>query len=1317
MWWGQTLPPSKLKGTVIRRDADSAERRSGSRPSARGQGLPPCNAGACAAAAGPGRAAPPVGHGRNNRQAGYAAGSGGGCGGGPGAFEASGYVGGGNGGSMLAGSPRVHRPAPAGNPPGPGTIKRLVRDASVPQLRRPGCGATPGMGRSRSLGSKPSSAPAPQLQRLPPAAPVTQGAAAHPQQAQPVAAKPPRPSSTPAPNHRSVAAAAPPGHGKGTGRQRPNRASPGAGAASGHVASATSVLARMAPAPRVGAPAPRQQESLGSHKGRSPGPRGKEGRSPGSVGRSPGSARRPPKPQPARFGVVKTQSEPAYNASLRPHCPPLSLEAEEEEVEEDVGIDAACEREELPGPAALPARVPSRESARPMPQTMRPAPQGDFSATSASLLPPMHRLILFGGESPEQSRRGDAGAGPRDDAKATTLKPAIGATTLKPAVGSRMREAADESRTGSSASTPRSARACSAASDASPRSQQATESTSSRSSQTRDSSPRSPSDGPTGATEVGGDLLSAVEQSPPTRGAPREEPVKQQLRAVFKLFAEEGELYVDCLPEAVALLGMPRPKDDWVQYALTKACNGRSHLDFPDFEGFVAAFRAHFRESLWAICKGDDREAGCPGGAEKACVLSDVSQILYRAGTPCLPGAALEALTQVRMQPSVGSRQPDPARSLCVAGIPCAQEEVDFDALCRIRHIVARRAGFCRTEYDELVKIFGRHDAAGTGLLGLAQVQVVLTSIGNLPGAEATAEALLEEEVRKMPRQLRLTIADDPTKPCFEWDSFLDCVRSLRERELERVRKQFTTSRHGSVRALLEGLGFAWPSPHAVKEALAASGLTDKSTFSLEDVYAVVQHFGAVDGLSQKEAAQVKKVFERCDTDASGDLCCMEIRPALAWLGCSPDAPRLLQIIEDFDIDSSGKLDRKEFSRLVAKFHEDEVLRARKAFSTIDLQDRGALPESELPRLLQASGHDPSPKDLAMLSAQLRAGGHGAAGLSPSRRELDVQRYLLLESGYRETLRARRLQNEGFGDAEVERHRGEFESLDPGGTGFVEKGHLAQLLTELFPGAESSIEIHSKAKDFLQEMDQDSNGKIDFGEYLHMMRVYGDRVVGEKALSQKQQLDAIGVPRQEVRQLREMFDMFDRDRSNALSFGEMRALLSEVLNLKKAELKELQAFFDEVDADGNRLIEFEEFVKLVLKLQNMNWNDINGAAKAIVEGEKSNQSPGVREAPEAGGSGSTTPAVQNTPVAINGVASPSMGAGAALPAMALMRSMCGVTGSLLLSQNLAATATAGCRPTGEKTVSSLLGSGSLAQVRVLFETLAAVRSTTWVEQR
>jgi len=69
------------------------------------------------------------------------------------------------------------------------------------------------------------------------------------------------------------------------------------------------------------------------------------------------------------------------------------------------------------------------------------------------------------------------------------------------------------------------------------------------------------------------------------------------------------------------------------------------------------------------------------------------------------------------------------------------------------------------------------------------------------------------------------------------------------------------------------------------------------------------------------------------------------------------------------------------------------------------------------------------------------------------------------------------------------------------------------------------------------------------------------------------------IPESKLREFREAFDMFDKDRDGSITAKELTNVMKS-LNHQTSDL-EIQEMINEVDIDGNGKIDFEEFVSLM----------------------------------------------------------------------------------------------------------------------------------------
>ncbi|KAL8161145.1 hypothetical protein V2J09_012634 [Rumex salicifolius] len=134
-----------------------------------------------------------------------------------------------------------------------------------------------------------------------------------------------------------------------------------------------------------------------------------------------------------------------------------------------------------------------------------------------------------------------------------------------------------------------------------------------------------------------------------------------------------------------------------------------------------------------------------------------------------------------------------------------------------------------------------------------------------------------------------------------------------------------------------------------------------------------------------------------------------------------------------------------------------------------------------------------------------------------------------------------------------------FQKFDANGDGRISASELESLLRAL--GSETSQEEVSR---MMSEMDKDGDGFIDLNEFAEFHR-------GSEEI-----LDDSGNGN---RELREAFDMYDKDKNGLISARELHTVLKSLG--EKVSMKDCSKMISSVDADGDGHVNFEEFKKMM----------------------------------------------------------------------------------------------------------------------------------------
>jgi len=142
-------------------------------------------------------------------------------------------------------------------------------------------------------------------------------------------------------------------------------------------------------------------------------------------------------------------------------------------------------------------------------------------------------------------------------------------------------------------------------------------------------------------------------------------------------------------------------------------------------------------------------------------------------------------------------------------------------------------------------------------------------------------------------------------------------------------------------------------------------------------------------------------------------------------------------------------------------------------------------------------------------------------------------------------------------DEQISEFKEAFQMFDKDGDGQIDSKELGTVMRSL--GQNPS---ESELQDMIGEVDADSNGAIDFPEFLIMM--------GRKMKDTDSE-----------EEIREAFKVFDRDNNGVISSAELRHVMTSIG--EKLTDEEVDEMIREADEDGDGHIDYHEFVQLMIQ--------------------------------------------------------------------------------------------------------------------------------------
>lgn len=379
------------------------------------------------------------------------------------------------------------------------------------------------------------------------------------------------------------------------------------------------------------------------------------------------------------------------------------------------------------------------------------------------------------------------------------------------------------------------------------------------------------------------------------------------------------------------------------------------------------------------------------------------------------------------------------------------------------------------------------------------------------------------------------------------------------------------------------------------------------------DLIRFLEAFRAKDGFTRAELAEIERAFRRYDRDCTGAVSTTDVGKVLRWFGYPTSWETQQNLVAEVGASSSGLLNLAALRKIVWKFQLLEVMRMRALVDSHDIDGFRLLSPNDcrsalhsLRRTMGEAGHAVGEIEVdAVFGATASDEDEDDCGPSGSK-GVDLCTFLEHANRLRSLARAGFQDNAGFSAEEVEEMRGRFATYDTDGSGDIDNTELRKLLEEVFLKLSTSSRLRPQLLKLLQEVDADTSGRLDFADFLRLMRQLHDLENLQSRHDEEQAIMQTLFTQTEVEEFRTLFlraerteeEAADGGRRRQLSLARFREMIGTICPLGESHVAELMAVLRETLGlcEGHVGLEagmdFPEFLLLMRRLLDDNFANI-----------------------------------------------------------------------------------------------------------------------------
>ncbi|XP_053388872.1 uncharacterized protein LOC123524074 [Mercenaria mercenaria] len=303
--------------------------------------------------------------------------------------------------------------------------------------------------------------------------------------------------------------------------------------------------------------------------------------------------------------------------------------------------------------------------------------------------------------------------------------------------------------------------------------------------------------------------------------------------------------------------------------------------------------------------------------------------------------------------------------------------------------------------------------------------------------------------------------------------------------------------------------------------------------------------------ISEEMIEEFREAFTLFDKDGDGEIDIGQLVETLKSLGQNPSQREIDELVREFDANGDGVIDFDEFKVLMYKKmkNTEDTDDIRDIFQCLDIRKHGYFTAKDLHSVTVRLG-----ETFTMDEAEELV--NGTVTEEPGKINYDELYYRLMCMTEQTAVKDCSPNNHGLKDKEVQEFKEAFALFDKDASGTISTEELGTVMRSL-----GQNPTDTELRDMINEVDIDGNGEIDFGEFLEMM-----------AKRCHDHPDP-------QRELREAFNVFDKDGDGFISAEELRVVMTNLG--EKLTKKEVDEMLREADINGDGKIDYDEFVQMM----------------------------------------------------------------------------------------------------------------------------------------